>query len=140
MEKYPTVGQHINKFIECFGKPLEENRGSNLNRFDLGIEGASYFITTKDDEGNVIHISFSLELKEISNEIGMRILSDEFIPYDISLVQKVENKIFPLINGEDPISIFEYHSNSMGAITKYFSVNDGVANFVVSVGKEPLIN
>lgn len=149
--KYPTIGESVEEFTKFYGQPLKENNeNSMLNRYIIDIEGASYLLTANLD--NIVNnISFSLTGKDESNWIGVDLFSNQMIPVGAKLVKKIENKVIPLINADDPISIYEYYSDSIkdskgyleddnrGYITKYLSVVDGVASFTVALGKEPLI-
>lgn len=149
--EFPTIGENVEEFTKCFGEPLKENsENSMMNRYQIDVEGASYLIALKFD-GDVYNISFSLKVEEVSNEHGVSLFADQLIPIDAKLVKKVEKKVIPLVNADEPISIFEYYSESVkdsngyydgkdrGYITKYLAVNDGVASFTVALGKEPLI-
>jgi hypothetical protein len=149
---YPTIGDRIGSFISSFGEPLPEKEGSILNRFDLNIEGSSYLMTVKSENDEVHNISFSKPVDDKTQEIGVRLFAEHMLPIHIDLVKKIENKIIPELRSDTPVSIFEYYSESVkdcngyinnehdrGYITLYFAVEEGRADFTISLSREEVI-
>ncbi|MDD9147372.1 hypothetical protein OYT88_02255 [Sporolactobacillus sp. CQH2019] len=147
--KFPKIGDNVESFISYFGKPIKDNN-ETLISFDFDVKDSSYFII-KNLHRIVNNISFSLNKSNDELNEEFEVFGRNFLPDDCNFIKRVDEKVIPIVNGDEPISIFEYYSNQLkessryfkqfndnGYVTFYLSKGIGI-RFVVALGKEDAI-
>jgi hypothetical protein len=145
-QELPKIGESVNKFINHFGCPID-TEDSMLIRFDCNIKDSSYLcLVTSDDKVYHINWTLPLSIKEARN------ISEKFLPKDSKLISVKGEIKHKYINGDEPVTIYEYHSEKIkesnvqlpdqpneGYITIYLSKTEKGTNFVVALGREMLV-
>lgn len=152
MEKnlnYPNIGQSIDRFVERFGEPISESE--TLTTFNLGSKEFSY-LSTVNLNGDVNNISLSMKTYDNTQQIGIELLANQFLPIDAKPIKEIENTVIEEINSDVPVSIYEYYSesakeskglvgdrNEQGYITVYICHEKDESSMVVTLGREEAI-
>lgn len=144
----PNVGDSIDLFINCFGQPVQVS--GSVYTFNI-MDGDSDYshLVVNASNCNVNNISFSINVP--NDGIGIELFANQFLPYDLKKITKVENKVIKKIDEDNPISIYEYFSLSLlnnqgyfdvtesGYITVYICNTTSYSTMTVALGREEVI-
>jgi hypothetical protein len=146
-KQFPKIGDKIDQFEKVFGENMDAAE-SMLARFNVNINQSGYLLTLKYSDV-VYNIAWSLPLDILETKnVAMK-----FLPIDAKLVDSREDIVNPFINADDPISIYEFYSESLletegfvsneadkGYITLYVTEYDnGKSSFTVALGREEFL-
>jgi len=144
----PNVGDSIGLFINCFGKPVQVS--GSVHTFNIMESDSDYsHLVINAPNCTVNNISFSINVP--NDGIGIELFANQFLPYDLKKVTKVENKVIKELDEDNPISIYEYFSTSLlynlgyadetesGYITVYICNTTSYSTMTVALGREEVI-